>query len=124
MTTDQIKWEREQARIGSRPELLATFLAAVVGRDKRTASAVKRGRNRDFPFVPVLKLNQPTGIAQTKNPCQGLAFATREEALDCAQKTLDGEQARLAKAMTTVGSRALREQFGFPRELTDMEAGA
>ena len=105
-------------------ELFEIFLAEVTARDPRTASAVKRGRNKDFPFVPIAILNEAEGIAQTQNIAKGLAYATRKEAVARAQRAIDSDRRSRAIKMTRPEFRALREQFGFPRELTDMEAGA
>lgn len=113
------KYELDQERAHARPELFDMFLAAVVERDTFTASAAKRGRNAKFPYVPVLKLNLGS-IAKTQNPARGLAFATREEAIACAQKCIDDSNVRMALQMTIQRHRASREDYGFARELADV----
>jgi hypothetical protein len=78
------------------------------------ASAVKRGRNPRFPYVPVIVYADGD---RTHNPLQGNAFATREEAVACAQRCIDsfitGKRADLANPRY----RALRESLGLPREI-------
>lgn len=91
------------------------------------ASAVKRGRNPEFPYVPVVKATdengQPaTGLHQTSNPCRGLAYASRDEAVARAQRSLDAQYADVAMKLAKPNYRALREWYGLPRELADVQA--
>lgn len=77
-----------------------------------TASARKGGRDPRWPWVPVIRRGDHT--AQVK----GMAFATRDEAVDYAQLVLDAEAASLARKLADPRYRALREQHGLPRELS------
>jgi hypothetical protein len=79
------------------------------------ASAAKRGRNAKWPYVPIVIHNdccRPTTVQIV-----GVAYATREEALARAQRHIDGCRSDLAKKLADPRMRALREQYGFPREV-------
>jgi len=82
-----------------------------------TASAAKRGKNPDFPFVPIVI---DTRDGRTYNPAKGLAFAYRENAVSVAQDTIDESAIRHYSIATAGGHRAARERVGLPRELTDI----
>lgn len=78
------------------------------------ASAAKRGRNPAFPYVPVIIYPER---ARTHNPVTGFAFATRQEAIACAQDHLDRLRSTICAQLAEPRHRALREQYGLPREL-------
>lgn len=101
----------------------ATIAAAVErarSTDTRRASAVKRGRNPRFPYVPIWTYTDATGGRRTENPMTRRAFATREEAVTYAERLLDREYEVLARHLADPGYRSLREHYGLPRELADV----
>lgn len=87
---------------------------AAAAADFGVASARKRGRNPEFPYVPVIEHQNGQ---RTANPVKGLAFATRAEAVAQAQRQIDAQRAALATKLGERRYRALREQYGLPREL-------
>lgn len=86
--------------------------------DFGTPSAAKRGRNPKFPYVPIVKHTEggPSGNGWT-HQLLGLAYVTREEAVERAQKHIDAARASLARQLTEPRMRALRESYGLPREI-------
>lgn len=84
----------------------------VASLDLGVASAVKRGRNPDFPYVPICVYGH-----RTQNPIRKRAFATREEAVAAAQNSIDHLRAMYAAHMKEARYRALREYYGLPREM-------
>lgn len=92
------------------------------------ASAAKRGRNPEFPYVPVVKLTEADGsprqsMAQTSQ-LKGLAYVTRQEAVDRAQRHIDRGFADLEAKLGMPHHRALREWHGLPREFSDLPEAA
>lgn len=85
------------------------------------ASAAKRGRNPKFPWVPVIDYGkQKTSIHATRtSQIRGRAYRTREEAVDCAQTAINNATAHLRSKFLDPRYRALREQYGLPRELVE-----
>jgi hypothetical protein len=103
------------------PTTLAQYEALftqVVAQDNSfgTATAVKRGRDARWPYVPVIKHDD---FRQSTKQVLGRAFATREEAIACAQANIAGTRANLVRNMTNPGARSLRQHYGLPRELSD-----
>ena len=80
--------------------------------------AVKRGRRAEWPYVPVLRFHEH-GNHQTTQ-IKGRAFATREEAIACAQKHVEHMRQFYAKRLRERGCRALRIQHGLPAEAADL----
>lgn len=83
--------------------------------DLGTASARKTGRNPTWPYVPVI-ISTHYG-RKTQSQLTKVAFATRNEALEHAQRHLDTVRADIAGKLADPRYRALREQYGLPREL-------
>jgi hypothetical protein len=81
--------------------------------DFGTASAVKRGRNPAFPYVPIIDHGD-----RTENPARGNAFKTRAEAVAEAQRCIDARREHLRRTLAEPRMRALREQHGLPRDIT------
>ena len=77
--------------------------------------AVKRGRNPAFPYVPVIRVADLGAGQTTQIPKR--AFATRDEALNCARRQIDAYKSHFRKRVADPRCRALREQWGLPREL-------
>ena len=83
------------------------------------ATAAKRGRNPKWAWVPIIDHGaQAVGINCTKTvQIKGRAFATRAEAVDCAQRQIDRARESLRADLAKRNMRALREHHGLPREL-------
>jgi hypothetical protein len=79
-------------------------------------SAVKRGRFPQWPYVALITdyMGQE-GV--THNPMGRRAYATREEAVAAAGRYLNVLRAKLRADLADPRMRALREQYGLPREL-------
>lgn len=92
------------------------FNAAVESANLGTATARKQGRNPRFPYVPVILITDDVGVTR-QSQIKGLAYATREEAVDAAERHIWNVRAKLAIDLADPTKRALREQHGLPREL-------
>lgn len=105
-------------------ELNEKIWDAIKDVDLGTASARKSGRNSRFPYVPIVKLagvdSIGQGTAQTRQ-LLGKAFANREQAVEYAQMHLDALRDDLAERLAIPRHRALREQYGLPRDLVPAE---
>lgn len=79
-------------------------------------SAAKRGRNAQWPYIAVIKdyLGRP---GATHNPMGRRAYATRDEAIAAASQYIEASRAKLRHDLGQPRMRALREQYGLPREL-------
>lgn len=96
--------------------MTTTTLAEQIERAAATAAfgsptATKRGRNPQWPYVPVIDHGCYT------SQIKGLAYATRTEAIDAAKRHVAQCQADLARKLAEPRHRALREQYGLPREI-------
>lgn len=123
-------WDELQAREKSRAEAIRELLGdrideIAAGRDFGAASAAKRGRNPNRPYVPIIKLRSDGsqlggyGSARTRQ-LKGLAYAERAEAVARAQAQIDERRRCFAAQLCRPNERALREQYGLPRDpLTD-----
>lgn len=80
------------------------------------ASACKRGRNGEFPYVPVIAdhLGRP---GRTHNPTRKRAYATRDEAVSIAQQIIDAWKDDYRKKLADPRYRAFRRQWGLPEEI-------
>lgn len=79
-------------------------------------SAVKRGRNSEWPYVAIL--TDWCGVeGMTHNPMGRRAYATREEAIQAATRYIAVCRASMKARLMEPRMRALREQYGLPREL-------
>lgn len=96
-----------------------TIDEAVAGEKFGTASAAKRGRNSAFPYVPVIDHGeQATGVHRTRTEqIIGLAYATRDEAVAIAAKTIAARRDMLCQKLSSPNHRALRTKYG----ITDHE---
>lgn len=75
------------------------------------ATAVKRGRNPAFPFVPVYRYPSIRfGTATTQIPKR--AYADREAAVACANSYVERLKQNMRERLVAPGERALRAQWG------------
>lgn len=86
----------------------------VASHDFGTAAAAKRGRNARFPYVPIIKYSAFGG--QRTRQLRGLAYKDRAEAVARAQASIDASRRKLSEDLCRANHRALRQQFGLPRE--------
>lgn len=87
-------------------------------------AAAKRGRNPAFPYVPIVNYGpQQQGVHRTRTrQVANRAFATREEAIECARQAIARGVENFRKNLADPRERALREMHGLPRELPTEEA--
>ncbi len=79
-------------------------------------SARKSGRRAEWPYTPVVVTTYESGNVH-RQQVLGKAFATREEAVDHARAVIARHRGMIAEKLADRRYRALREQFGLPREL-------
>lgn len=83
------------------------------------ASAAKRGRNPNWPWVPVVDYGEQAigpNATRTKQ-IPGRAYATRDEAVACAERCISRAREHMRARFLDPCCRALREQYGLPREI-------
>lgn len=85
--------------------------SAVAAVNFGTATAVKRGRRPEWPYVPIVDHGSHT------EQLLGVAYATRVEAVQCAERTIAARREFLGQQLRNPRYRALREQHGLPREI-------
>ena len=89
-------------------------VAAVVAiADLGIAVARKTGRNPRWPYVPVI-----LDTDGRQRQIRGLAYATRQEAVAAAQRSLNAARDDLATKLRTPRYRALRRHHGLPEEIS------
>lgn len=92
--------------------------AAVASWAHVTAGARKGGRRSPWPYVPILKhAPTPGSPAGHTEQLRGLAYATRPEAVEAAQRHRDAAVEDLYRKLLRPEHRALREHHGLPAEL-------
>lgn len=98
---------------------LADQIAAVVAaEDLGVPSAARRGRNPDYPYVPIVDHGEPAyGASTCTEQIMGKAFAQRDDAVAHAAKVIEYRRASLATRLVSPSHRALREAHGLPRDL-------
>lgn len=102
---------------------LADRIAAVVTEaDLGRADALKRGRCRTWPYVPVVLHQVPALDRERTEPVLRFAFRTRAEAVDFAERTITHRREALARKLADPRYRALRQQFGLPRDIEAVSA--
>lgn len=90
--------------------------AAAEAADFGRPSAVKRGRDKRWPYVPLLLHKTDTGDIRQEQ-ILGFAYETWGEAIGKAEAVITKRRAELARKLALPNHRALREQHGLPREL-------
>lgn len=78
--------------------------------------ARKSGRNPRWPYVPIIVHTDELGRKNTKQ-VMGLAYETQEAATARAEQEITAHRERTAQQLGERRFRALREQFGLPREI-------
>lgn len=98
---------------------LAAYTAAVDAAYFGEPTARKTGRNPKWPYVPVIAYNVVPGgpLVPRTHVLVKRAFATRAEAVDYAAAVIARMRASHVAQLAEPRHRALREQYGFPREL-------
>ena len=91
--------------------LRAAIEAVVIGQSFGKPTAVKRGRRREWPHVPVIDHGAYTEQLRAK------AYAVRGNAIAYAKKTIEARRESFRSKLLNSDFRALREQHGLPREL-------
>lgn len=107
---------------GTAPPLLTEHRAREVAEAAHahlTATADKRGRYADRPYVPVI-VTGPTAGDPVGHRAQILAraFPTRADAVSAAQQQIARQIDELTDKLRQPRQRALREWHGLPREVT------
>ncbi|OUZ10276.1 hypothetical protein BHE97_07955 [Aeromicrobium sp. PE09-221] len=118
--------QREQDRTAAIRDAIGDQIDVVVAEyEFGSAPAVKRGRNPQWPYVPILKSIDEHGRASTRQ-VQGLAYATREEAVDRAERYIAEWREKMRADLANPRHRAWREHLGLPRDplSTDSEHSA
>lgn len=97
------------------PDFLSAVIAAVEARENWIPSARKSGRTKERPYVPIQKTE--FGTTQILNR----AYATREEAIACAERVLRKARVKLMfRLLTPDNARPFREMLGLPRDITNL----
>lgn len=78
-------------------------------------SAVKRGRNPKFPYVPIIDFS--TEYETRTEQIRGFAFIDRKQAIAHATKTIEFRRNELEKKLRDPRYRALRKSYNLPEEL-------
>lgn len=99
-------------------DLAARIEQIVAAKDFGQASARKSGRNPAWPYVPVVIHTDECGRRSVINPVRGLAYATRAEAVERAERSIAFWRADLAEKLANPRHRAQRESYGLPREIS------
>lgn len=94
---------------------------AVAARDFGVAAARKTGRNPRFPYVPVVRRTDPETGRTFDAQILARAFEHRAAALAFAERHLALARARTRESLADRRYRALREDYGLPRELEELE---
>ncbi|MEE3755219.1 hypothetical protein [Mycobacterium intracellulare] len=106
---------RDEARAAAIREVIGEQVDRIVAaHDFGTPGAVKRGRTAAWPYVPIIKWTC-NGAPRTTQ-LRGLAYATRQEAVDRATRQIESDRRKLAVDLCRPNNRAQREQHGLPRE--------
>jgi hypothetical protein len=83
-------------------------------------TAVKRGRNPQYPYVPVIDHGEvKIGRHMTRSEqIKGYAFPSRELAVEHAGKVISARRTSLVARLKEPHLRALRQSYGLPAEIT------
>lgn len=108
-----------KAEIVTMPMLAEQVEEIIAAHPFGRASAPKRGRNSKFPWVPVIDYGkQAIGVHATRTyQLRAFAYEAREAAVCAAQRAIDANREMMRSQMLNPRYRALREQYGLPREI-------
>lgn len=97
----------------------SAVLAVVDAMDFGKASAAKRGRRKEWPYVPIIDYGrQRIGVPVTRSKqVMGQAYATRDEAIDAARKAIEWQRNLRFRMLLDPRQRALRQQWNLPTEI-------
>jgi hypothetical protein len=84
---------------------------AAAAADFGEPTARKAGRDTRWPYVPVLL------VEGRQAQIRGLAYETRAEAVEAAERHITAARRTLAARLAEPRCRALREQYGLPRDI-------
>lgn len=93
---------------------------AAAAYDHLSPSARKSGRRPEWPYVPIVVHERSDGRMTTTKQLRGLAYETRDEAVAAAAAHIEACRRTLARQLGERQYRALREQYGLPREIEDV----
>lgn len=89
-------------------------------------SAAKRGRNPQWPYVPVIAFEERRyrdGFERARTEqIRGLAFATRAEAVERAAQHIEFRKATFREQFSKPNYRAHRSYWGMPCDLAEAQA--
>ena len=107
--------------MADKEDLELQIACVVAQQDFGAPTAVKRGRNPKWPYVPVIHHASDTRACSTGRTEQirRRAFVTREEAIECARRVIARRREFFTKQLFTPRLRALRKQYGLPSEIKD-----
>lgn len=91
--------------------------AAIANKNFGTAKAVKRGRTADRPYVPVIDYGYRGFDKVHSKQIKGKAFATKEDAIACAERAIEHHRESLKQRLLDPRHRLLRAQYGLPETL-------
>lgn len=105
------------------PAQHAAIRAAAEAANLGVATHRKTGRHHQYPYVPVVRHTEGGlhGYGYDEQ-LLGRAYPTKDEAVAHAQAAINQRRAHLGGQLGLVNMRALREQHGLPRELTEVQA--
>lgn len=106
-----------EANVTTTDNFFAEVEAVAAAQDFGKASAAKRGRNPEYPYVPIIDYGHSRVATSKTQQIRGYAFPDRALALAHAEKTIEFRRSELVKRLKEPRYRALRESFGLPAEV-------
>lgn len=97
------------------PSPEAIRAAAVHAFDNLRPKAAKRGRNPEYPYVPIVEHYE--GPNTRTEQILGFAFAEKADAVAHAFEVIERRKWDLERKLSQPRYRALREHHGLPREI-------
>jgi hypothetical protein len=89
----------------------------ITSRNWGKPSARKGGRNPKWPWVPIINYGEDWRSRTRTYQPRGVAFETREQAVEYASKAIAGQMELYRRMLHCPRQRAMREQYGLPREI-------
>jgi hypothetical protein len=100
------------------PELAARIVDVALTTDFGVATARKTGRDRRWPYVPVIRTTDADTSRTHVSQILKRAYETREEAIAYGEQRILAARENLAYRLAGYRYRSLRGQYGLPRELS------